>query len=196
MKYIDLTMLFNSDIPVYPGDPKPIIKQCATYAQDGWNEHEYTVRSHHGTHIDYPLHMVADGKTQNDYDLDKHIGTGKIFDVRGKRHIDENLDSVEEGDIVLFCTGSSGHNQAPVITQQFADALVAKKVKMIGLDTWSADKGAPFPIHKTLLGNDILIVEGLTNLDKLLGKKFKVYVAPLKMDNFDGSPCRVFAEIL
>ena len=203
MKYVDLTMMLNEEIPVYPGDSKPIIVQSDTIRTSGWNEKEYTLRSHHGTHIDFPLHIIENGKTQNDYKIDKFIGNGKVFDVRGKKQITEDLKDIKEGDIVLFCTGCSKfvkdfekyHNTAPTITEEFAIKLVEKKVKIIGLDTWSADKGKPFPIHKKLLSNDVLIIEGLVNLEELLGKKFKIFIAPLKLDNFDGSPCRVFAEV-
>ena len=202
-EYIDLTMLLNEDVPVYPNHPKPMIKQQAALQKDGWNEKECTFSSHHGTHIDFPSHMIDKGKTQNDYEIGKFIGDGKIFDVRNKKEICETLKDVREGDIVLFCTGRSKFagdfqkycHEAPVMTEGFADELVNKKIKLVGIDTWSVDQGKPFFIHKKLLSNDILIVENLTNLEKLIGKTCKIYVNPLRLDGFDGSPCRVFAEI-
>ena len=53
----------------------------------------------------------------------------------------------------------------------------------------------PFPIHKKLLKNDILIVENVCNMKCLEEKKFKVYALPLNFKEFDGSPCRAFAEV-
>ena len=50
-------------------------------------------------------------------------------------------------------------------------------------------------IHKILLGNNILIIENLTNLSVLAGETFKVYAFPLKFQ-LDGSPTRVVAELL
>lgn len=82
----------------------------------------------------------------------------------------------------------------PVMSQQVADYLVEKKVKMVGLDTCSADNKADFPIHKTLLGADILIIENLTNVEQLSGMKAKIYALPLKID-VDGAPARVIADI-
>ena len=107
MKYVDLTMPLNENVPVYPNDPKPVIKQQAVFLKNGWNAKEYTLCSHHGTHIDFPLHMIENGKSQNDYEIGKFIGNGRIFDVRGKTEIDESLEGVGAGDIVLFCTGCS-----------------------------------------------------------------------------------------
>ena len=48
-------------------------------------------------------------------------------------------------------------------------------------------------IHKILLGANITIVEGLTNLDKLKHNKVTFVAAPLKIENGDGCPCRAFA---
>lgn len=52
----------------------------------------------------------------------------------------------------------------------------------------------PFPIHRILLRNDILIIENLTNLKELIGKKFKVYAFPINLQ-IEASPVRVVAEI-
>ena len=65
---------------------------------------------------------------------------------------------------------------------------------MVLLDIPTPDK-FPYPIHKKLLGNGILIVENVCNMKLLIDKKFKVYAIPLNFKEFDGSPCRVFAEV-
>lgn len=80
------------------------------------------------------------------------------------------------------------------MSQEVAEYLVEKKVKMVGLDTCSADNQDNFPIHKTLLSGGVLIIENLTNLSKLQGSDFKVYALPLNLQ-IDGSPTRVVAEI-
>ena len=205
--YIDLTMPLDENVPVFPGHAVPIITQKATLAKEGWSEKELTINAHHGTHVDFPAHMFEGGKAQCAYPIDTFIGKGKIFDVRNKSEISVQKDvldaNVTEGDIVLFCTGRSAyyrdfqkyHTEASMLTEAFADALIEKKVKAIGLDAWSVDKGKPFTIHKKLLANDILIVENMVNLEKLLGKAFTLFVAPINLQAFDGSPCRAFAEV-
>ena len=70
---------------------------------------------------------------------------------------------------------------------------VEKKIKMLGVDMCSPDH-SPFPIHKILLANNILILENLTNLSDLENKEFKVHAFPIKLQ-IDGSPVRVVAEI-
>jgi kynurenine formamidase len=77
-----------------------------------------------------------------------------------------------------------------MISKDFARKLVEKEVSIIGLDSYTPDD-EPYDVHKILLKEDILIVENLTNLDKLVGKRFNCYIAPLKIENSDGAPCRV-----
>lgn len=73
--------------------------------------------------------------------------------------------------------------------------LVRKRVKMIGLDTPSPDK-IPFEIHKYLFQNNILIIENLTNLEKLIdGENFEVIALPLKI-RADSSIARVIARTM
>jgi len=63
------------------------------------------------------------------------------------------------------------------------------------MDTPSPD-GPPFPVHKALLSEHILIIENLTNLDKLLEvNRFRVLAVPLKL-KADAAPARVIAEVL
>jgi|GEM_PF-3072132 len=45
-----------------------------------------------------------------------------------------------------------------------------------------------------LLSGDVLIIENMTNLAQLEGKRFTVYALPLKLD-VDGAPTRAVAVI-
>jgi len=48
-------------------------------------------------------------------------------------------------------------------------------------------------VHETFLGNKVLIVEGLTNLDKINNEEFTFFALPLKFKGRDGSPVRAIA---
>jgi kynurenine formamidase len=66
MKYFDLTHLFTQDMLVYPGDPKPELKQTASVILDGYNDFSVMTSMHVGTHMDaygpgrhpYLIHQV------------------------------------------------------------------------------------------------------------------------------------------
>ncbi|HRT33706.1 MAG TPA: hypothetical protein P5023_04640, partial [Bacteroidales bacterium] len=62
----------------------------------------------------------------------------------------------------------------------------------VGFDVISADPVASsgLPNHKLLLGNGIIIVENLCNLDKLPNIPLTFITLPLKIAESDGAPAR------
>jgi len=190
-KYIDLSRIIENDMPLYTGDPKTTIYQQAKYHQDKFNAYVMTSGMHSGTHIDSPLHFIPDKKFISEYPLDKFIGKAKVVDVRNRSkisYLQYYNQIIHEDDIVLFYTGFDKHygsagyyKEHPVITQDLADYLVRRKVKLIGLDIPSPDY-EPYPIHTTLLSNNIFIIENLCNLDKLLAyPQVEIIAFPLKI---------------
>jgi len=198
MQYIDLTQTFNSDMPVYPGDSKPELISMDT---DGIMDHKLSTGMHVGTHMDGPLHMVPGGKRLSEIDVKNFFGRGKLIDARGRLEVDADfLQGVEAGDMVFVLTGHASkfrdpdyYETYPKLTEALAERLVALKVKLVGMDTPSPDY-APYNVHKILLSHEILIIENLTNLEKLLNKDFEVVALPAKLDT-DAAPVRVIAKI-
>jgi len=129
-----------------------------------------------------------------------------------------------EGDIVLVHTGwgrfyvedrkSPAYltNSRPGFVPSAAEWLVKKKVKALGSDLLVTQhpkyqfrpspeetaKGAVRayePVHKTLLGHDIVLIEQLTNLDKIKGQRVIAGFFPLGIKGLDGSPIRALAFV-
>ncbi len=200
--YIDLTQTFTVEMPVYPGDLKSELKQIATIEKEGFIDHEIRTGMHVGTHMDAPLHMIANGKKISDFAPDKFFGRGVLIDARGKEKIDADLlANIQAGDIVLVLTGFGNkfreavyYEKYPELTEIFARKLVELKVKIVGADTPSPDR-PPFAVHKILLSNEVLILENLTNLEQLIGKQFEVFALPAKFDT-EAAPARVVARII
>lgn len=88
----------------------------------------------------------------------------------------------------------------PFFSIEAAEYLVKSGIKLIALDTPSPDSGQNIklggkydsPVHKLFLENEIIIIEYLTNTDKInCDKKLKIVALPLKLKGIDGSPARV-----
>lgn len=202
MQFIDLSVKLDENTPIYPGNPAIEILTASRLAEDGFNDKKITLGNHIGTHIDAPAHMIESGKTLDTYPLETYIGNGIAIDVRNgfDIHDIENA-AISAKDIVLLYTGMSAKsyepsyfNDSPEIPLDFAQELVKRGIKTIGMDMCSPD-GEPFAIHKLFLSNDILIIENLTNLNQLIGKRFKIIALPLNM-SIDGAPARVIAEVV
>jgi kynurenine formamidase len=205
MQLIDLTREFNEQMPVYPGDPDPVFEKIAALEEAGYVDYKLSTGMHVGTHMDAPLHMVKDGAFMSQIPIEKFIGRGILLDARGnKSKLDRNLleqKAVNEGDILFILTGHGEkfnqpdyYTSFPHVSEELAKELVSKKIKILGLDTPSPDQ-APFQIHKILLGNEVLIIENLDNLEKLVGvESFEVIALPAKL-RVEAAPVRVVARI-
>lgn len=203
MEIIDLSVLLDSETPVYPGDPKTKLETLTSVDNDGHFDTYISTVTHTGTHIDAPAHMIKDGKTLNEFPASHFVGRGIYIKVENKVFDLEKIKQagIQEGDIVLFNTGMDKYYQEPiyfedypVLPEEVAQYLVTQKIKMVGLDTGSADIVEGFPVHRLLLGGDVLIIENMTNLSKLEGKDFQVCALPLKL-NVDGAPTRAIAIV-
>jgi kynurenine formamidase len=199
--FIDLSLPISTRIPVIEGTATPEITQIATIDKKGWNEKLLTFPSHFSTHIDAPYHMIKSGKTLSDYPIESFIGPAIVFDVSGQSIIDIDVDDVQTNDIVFFFTGHVDHiyekeyfDNNPVISKRTIQKLIKKQISILGIDSFSPDI-EPYPIHKELFHHDIRLVENLVNLDQIPHKRFFCYIFPLKIENADGAPCRVVAQV-
>jgi len=174
--FIDLSVPLNEKTPLYPGDKKTQIKIGSTLEKDYYQDHYVCVGTHVGTHIDAPSHMLSGEKNIDQIALEKFSSRGVYIKVDNKFDIEAiKKISIQEEDIVFFHTGMSDQyhmseyfEKYPDIPESIANYLVEKKIKIVGVDMCSPDH-PPFPIHKILLKNNILIIlETLRDLKYLL----------------------------
>jgi kynurenine formamidase len=201
--YIDLTHTIEDGMPVFPGDDPVKLDQIKVYEKDGFNNHRLSTGMHVGTHLDGLMHMTADKRYISEFSLDSFAGKACVLNACGQSVIslkEEYREQVSGGDIVLVYTGfdkkfgqKDFFTDFPIMEEELAEFFVQKKIKMLGIDYASPDK-APYKVHNILFKNGILILENLTNLDKLIGEDFEVFAFPLKI-NADSSIVRAVARI-
>ena len=206
-KWIDLTRTFSHGMAAFPGDDPPEVVKKTDIRREGYTTFRVTTGMHVGTHIDAPLHMIEGGKYLSDLPVERFMGKGRLVDARGESRITSELlhgMDLNKDDIVFLHTGFEKHfddpqryfESYPEVTEDFALALVQAGTRILGMDTASPDKDAPFIVHKTLLAREILIIENLVNLESLAGaKEFEVIALPVKF-HCAGGPVRVIARIL
>ena len=205
MKLIDLTQTIRNNAPVYPGDDPIQLDQIQSIEHDGFTNFRLTSEMHVGTHLDGPLHKIAGATLIADLPPDRFTGNGILLDVSGETRIEfreSYRTQIPAESIVLFYSGLGMNFDEPDyfvtypdISEELAGFVVEKQIKMIGLD-WCSPDHHPYPIHEMLLGNNILILENLTNLDQLLNTPdFEIFAFPLKIEA-DSSPVRVVARVI
>ena len=208
MNIIDLTHVINENMSVYFEDERPTIKDICSCKEHGFAQKSLNIFTHTGTHIDAPAHVFEDGKTLDDYPIDHFVGNAFILNCENKEKCSELIkshkDIIDKVDFLLFNFGwdkkwgkESYTKDFPTIDDECVSIIKKFKLKAIGVDTISPDKlnDNSLSIHKSLLSDDILIIENLSNLDKCPKCIFKLYCMTLNIENADGAPARVFAVI-
>jgi len=201
---IDLSMPVNENTVVFPGDARPVFEQAGTLETVGFVDHVIHINNHLGTHIDAPDHMLDKGMLLSDYPIDRFVRQAVCIDAKGKSALTPALlegVKIRPGDAVLFYTGMGDNYQSetyaaeyPKIEPELANLLVERGVKLVGVDMISFDHDEPYPIHKALLDNDVLLIENLINLDKVAGQYFRLSALPIRLE-LHAAPARVIAEL-
>jgi arylformamidase len=213
-KLIDLSQLINANSTVYPDTVAPSFEVLNTVEKSGFAELKMTLVLHTGTHIDAPCHMLKNGKSLDQFTIDKFVGRAIVIPCHHKTEIDVGYlktfeDKITQVDFILFYTGwqdkwntKEYFDDCPTLTREAAVWLTKFKLKGIGIDAFSLDKVSSaeratsenFPNHHILLEQEIILIENLTNLDKLPDSGFIFQCFPLSIENADGSPVRAIAN--
>ena len=213
MKPIDLTLTISESIPSFPGSPKPQFILWSDLQEDGYNLELLFLSSHTGTHLDAPYHFVKNGLKIDQIPLDRLIGKAILIKLKKTNNIsiiksDITLFEKKNGTIpnnstVFFYTGwqknlkkDNYFTENPGLGVSAAEYLASKKINLVGIDSPSIDLGKDqsFSVHHILSKNNILIVENLTNLNKISSKEFNFTILPLKLKDTTGSPVRAVAS--
>jgi kynurenine formamidase len=212
MKQTDLTLTISKSTPNFPGSPKLQFIPWSTLKEDEYNLELLFLSSHTGTHLDAPYHFAKNGAKIHQIPLDRLLGNGILIKIKkGKNQVITKNDLVlferKNGNIqkhssIIFHTewqknlnSDSYFINNPGLSESAAKYLVSKEINLVGIDSPSIDLGInkTFIVHKILAKNNILIVENLTNLNKISSKQFDFVILPLKLKNASGSPVRAIA---
>jgi Putative cyclase len=78
----DMTYTLTEDFPTYDGVQQLFIKELYNYAKDSFNQKEYRINEHTGTHVDAPLHFSADGSSVDMIPVEKLVVPLAVIDIR------------------------------------------------------------------------------------------------------------------
>ena len=205
MKITDLSHIINNDITVFNEAEKPEITISSTHEKDGYAQKKLSMYSHNSTHVDAPFHIIPGTATLDRLSPEKFYGNAVVADCRniGKEinvgDLEKYADKLKEADFIILNTGwykkwntPEYKFDFPALTEDAAEWLLQFNLKGIGLDTISIDpfESTDLPVHKIILGNNMIIIENLTNLDTLLDVEFIFSCFPLRIEDADGSPTR------
>ncbi|MDM8520264.1 cyclase family protein [Anaerolineales bacterium HSG6] len=202
-KFYDVSRTINEQLAVWPGDATFSGPRVANMDKgDIVNVRKLTFSSHFGTHVDAPLHFVADGQPLETLPVDIFIGPATLVTVSKENgplfpadFPDLDWATVER----LLIHSSASHKPVDQFNQQFvypspelADLMGQYNVRLFGTDAPSVDafEGPEGLVgHYAMQDNNIIILEGLMLADVPDGE-YELIAQPLKLEGGDGCPVR------
>lgn len=223
MQIIDLTMELEDGVATHPAHARCVVIEFASHALtaprfkppcQGFASRILMFSDHIGTHVDSPFHFIPTGGTIESVPLERLVGPAICLDVSSKP-ADQPVTptmleaaerragaTVQRGDILLVRAWPAHHTddgflKCAGLNREAAEWAVARGVKALGCDLASPDdpRDLTRPVHMILLGQGILIMEHIANLDKLPVPRFQFVGLPLRIKGATGSPIRAVAII-
>ena len=208
--WIDVTATLDpARTPVYEGDaPMKFEFLKSMQNGDGFTLSAFSMGAHSGTHVDAPMHFIADGAPVDQVALESLIGPARLLDIA------DSVQAIDAAELdrhewkgakrILFRTRNSlrgwmdsvaFHRDFAYIAPDAAQLLADAGVVLVGVDYISAEQfGAPAPrTHQILLGRGIPIVEGM-DLRPLSAGELDLIVLPIKVRGHEGAPARAVAR--
>lgn len=196
-KLIDISINDNLNT-IYNGSIKPETVQQLTIEEDGANLVWMKRDLHYGTHMDSPLHFVKDGGKISEIDTSIFVGECEVIELNSLLY--EDIKHIKPKKDVVFIKCNNTLHLNKEFNKDFigfdldgSKWITENNIKMIGIDYLSIESYySNGDAHREILGNNILILEGL-DLHKVDTGIYKYYSFPLKL-NHEASPVRVMLE--
>ncbi len=214
---IDLSHTIEHGLVTYKGLPAPIIcdylsrENSKMFYEEGteFQIGKIEMVTNTGTYIDCPFHRFENGKDLSEFELEFFVDLDAIvISVPFTETLaitEEHLKNYEiRNRAVLIHTGWDTHwntekyyENHPYLTKEASEYLRDCSVRLVGIDSHNIDStlGNSRPVHTTLLGAEILIVEHLCNLYLLPKDGFTFSSIPPKFKGVGTFPVRAMAKI-
>ncbi len=191
---IDISLELRKGIINYPGDAPYEEYAYRTHKEAGVHITRVFMETHSGTHFDAPFHMIENGKKASEIPLENFIGPCTVVECDSLEIRSQDIPAKHQ-ERILFKTSNSGKYSHFVedfvsLSLDAANVLVDRKVKLVGIDYLSIEKydTQNFHVHKRLLSNGVVIMEGL-DMTRAEPGDYELLALPLRMTE-DGAPCR------
>ncbi len=209
MKVHDVSLVMRAGMPTWPGEDGPKVSPLRRIARgDSANVSVVSFGNHTGTHVDPPVHFIDGANTVDRLPIDALVGPCRVVGYDGGGHVSAAwLDragipaTVER---IVFRTRNSERwrerdrpfdRDFVALDRTAARWCVDRRLKLVGIDYLSIEPQGPekegYPTHKTLLGANVVIIEGLDLKDVRPGD-YEIACGAIKFEGGDGAPARVF----
>lgn len=202
-RWFDISTPLGPRTVRFAGDPAFESRQTRSVERgDAYSVSRISLGTHAGTHVDPPLHFFPGRAGADHLSPETLIGPARVV------RVPDSADEVARDHLrgvptsarrILFRTGNSRRGAARAhpgdvgLSLDVTDELVRRKVRLVGIDslTIENDPTERYPVHRRLLENGVVILEGL-RLEAVPPGPYALYCLPLRLTDGDGGPARAF----
>lgn len=205
LKIIDISVAVDAALPIWPGDPSfSVDRFCDMGRGDPVNASRVSCSVHTGSHVDAPLHHLANGISADLLPLASMLGPARVADFGQADEIGPNeLEALHlpAGTARLLCRtrnsifwsdpGRRFREDFVAISTAGAQWLVNRGVRLVGIDYLSVERlhTGPSETHRNLLQAGIVILEGL-DLREAKEGIYWLACLPWKLRGAEAAPAR------
>ena len=208
IRLVDLSLDICDRTPTFWPDPKTAVIPHLRIENLKYNITQLVMSTHLGTHLDAPFHFFDDGRTVDQLDLSKGFGPAHVLDFTNKcpdgtitrEDLQQHVERIGEGARIIIKTGWDKQfpddryfAEGPGVSPDACNYLVEQKAACLALDMPTVLAADYVDVHRALLRAEVLIIEGLANLDTLENDHVLLVALPLRIKGRDGSPIRAIA---
>jgi arylformamidase len=207
-KIFDVSMEISTGMLVWPGDDGVDLNRIQKM-EEGAQANVSRIRCgvHTGTHVDAPLHFISGGKTIEQLPLEILTGPAWVAEfpiVQRIRAEELERAGIPSGTkrLLLKTRNSQTLETMTVFREDYAGVdesgakwILEKGIRLVGNDFLSvACRDQTSPVHKLLLGAEVILVEGLV-LKNVPPGACRFYCLPVKFKGSDGALARAMVEV-
>ena len=176
----------------YPNDPMPekiVLKSMQK--GDVYNLTAFNMCAHNGTHIDAPFHFIKDGKTIDEICLDAFVGMAYVAEHHGLVTGNDATEIIEKAKKQNLEASKGILIKGEVeVSLEAAKVFASSDILLLGTEPQPVGpQNAPMAVHLTLLGANVVLLEGI-RLGEVYEGVYFLNAVPLNLSGADGSPCR------
>lgn len=203
----DVTLPISTALPIWPGDPPTRLDAVASLAAGDLAQVSLLqMGTHTGTHLDAPMHLLANGASVDRFPLERLLGSAWVCRVPPDVSLVDSdvleMAGIPEGTrrLLLQTANSELWNRSPwafvedyvALAQDGAQWIVDHSIELLGIDYLSIDpfESEDLPAHRTLLTNGVVVLEGLDLRDIVPDRCYYLLCLPLSLLGADGAPAR------
>ena len=177
---------------VYPNDtmPEKIVLKSMQKG-DVYNLTAFNMCAHNGTHIDAPFHFIKDGKTIDEICLEAFVGMAYVAEHHGLVTGNDATEIIEKAKKQNLEASKRILIKGEVeVSLEAAKVFASSDILLLGNEPQTVGpQNAPMAVHLTLLGANVVLLEGI-RLGEVYEGVYFLNAVPLNLSGADGSPCR------